>query len=473
MKHTILIIVAIFFSSLSFGQDLEKIGGKPLQISGNISIGSSFYKAIDRDNRRSPFAYFLSANPTFTVYGIDIPVSVVYRDQQGSISNPFNRYSINPTYKWVSLHLGNVNIQLNPYTLSGQVIKGAGIELTPGIHANLAASAHTANQESVDFYEGQDLTALREQSGDLLTINFSTKLQLAGDAGFDFKFKRFGFGAEYKRVDPLYKSLGTFYFLEDYENVLAKANFSLFGGKIRFTGRGGLQRNNLSRLRKTTNTRQIMNGSLTIAPSRIFSVTGRYSNFQNERAPGLVAVNDTLRYTRATAIYGVSPRINFGSKERRSSISASINYQNLVDLLDDEDTGRTIDNYNANLTYSLRIRPSNLSLSISALGNQNLIQDNERQRLGGNIRATKKLNDKKLTLSLGVGMFQNFVNAITEGQSITGRLGLRYKVKKGLSMSMNTNYLNRTGTVAYQEFRGNLKMTYSFARKSRSKSAKK
>lgn len=547
-------------SSYLSAQNLENLGGAPFQMSGNISVGTSFYKAVDRENRRSPFAYFISANPTFSVYGFDIPVSITYRDQQGSISNPFNRFSINPTYKWASLHLGNVNLTMNPYTLSGVNFKGAGLKLNPGklrfavaagqlenplaqidtliqgaelletykrnalaakigfgstsnfleisglkvkddinqvdlallnnrlikpeenivlgvsfqlsplrwisLKANIAGSGHTANQQSLSILETQELQQAQEDYGELITLNFSSKLQFAGDFGINFKFKNFGVGAEYKRVDPLYKSLGTYYFLEDYENMLVKFNFNLFRNKIRFTGKGGLQRNNLNNLRAITNTRQIASANLVMSLSQNLSLTGRYSNFQNERGPGLVEVNDSLRYTRATSIYGISPRITFGDKSNRSSIMASINYQNLEDLLDDENTGRSIDNYTGNITYSLSLKERNAQLSISMLGNQNIIQERETQRIGGNLRFTKKMMDKKLRLTSTVSYTKNFLNQLDDGESITGRFGLAYRIKKQYTASCNLNYLNRKGgTRSFQEFRGSVKFTYIFSKK--------
>jgi len=473
----------LLFSCLGLGQlqaqDIESLGGSPFTVSGNISVGSSFYKAINRDNRRSPFAYFISANPTFSIYGFDIPVSIAYRDQQGSISSSFNRYSISPRYKWAQLHLGNTSLTMNPYTLSGQLIKGAGLELTPGhvriavvagklenplaqldtivegaeildivfgtslgispvkwvqLKVNVAASAHTANQETISAFETEDFTQLKEDFGEVITLK-------------------------------LYRSLGTFYFLEDYENYLGKINFNLLEGKLRFQGRGGVQRNNLNNLRSVTNTRQIINANLTVAPSRSFSVTGRYANFQTDRSPGLISVNDSLRFARATASYGLSPRLTFGSKDRRSSISASVNYQNLEDLLNQENTGRNIDNFNANLTYGISFKPSQFSISLSLLGNENLIQDRETRRIGGNLRMSKKLLDRQLTLTSSAGYMQNFLNQIADGNSITARLGVRYRVKKSYTASFNINYLNRGGQTAFQEFRGTLKFTYILPRK--------
>ncbi len=555
MKNLLILSFLVLCLFSIEAQDLDQINKTPLVVSGNIAIGSSLYYAVNRENRRSPYSYFISANPTFTFFGLSVPVSLVYRDQKGSISNPFNRVSINPRYKWISLHAGNINMGLSRYSLSGQVVKGGGLELTPGkfrisaiagtlqnplaqldtivegaqilqnfkriayggkigfggtrnyidiivfkakddaasldqtmidsrvlkpeenliagtsfrvsparwvsLLVNASASAHTSNQSSGDYLESEDLRALREDYGDLLTINLSTKLQFAGDANLDFKFKNFGVGGEYKRVDPFYKSLGTYYFQEDYENILVKLNFNLFQNKLRFTGRGGLQRNNLNNLRAVTNSRQIFNASLSFTPSKDFQMTARYSNFQTERTPGLISVNDTLRYTRATVLYGLTPRISFGSDDRRSTITISANYQNLEDLLQEVSTDNNIENYNGNLSYSLNLKPSQTSFTISLLANQNLIRENERQRLGANVRFSKKLFDKKLTASIAMGGFQNFLNNIDEGQSYTGKIGLRYKINKTINLSSNINYLNRIGLVNYQEYRANIRISYS------------
>jgi len=157
--------------------------------------------------------------------------------------------------------------------------------------------------------------------------------------------------------------------------------------------------------------------------------------------------------------------LTFGSKDRRSSISASVNYQNLEDLLNQENTGRNIDNFNANLTYGISFKPSQFSISLSLLGNENLIQDRETRRIGGNLRVSKKLLDRQLTLTSSAGYMQNFLNQIADGNSITARLGIRYRVKKSYTASFNINYLNRGGQTAFQEFRGTLKFTYILPRK--------
>lgn len=553
----IYLLVFLFFCGQAFAQDLEKIkDANPFELSGNISAGTSFNQTSGRAQRRSPFAYYISANPTFSFYGISVPVSFTYRDQQGSISQPFNRYLINPTYKWASLHVGNTRIAMNPYVMSGQVIKGVGLELTPkkfrfsGVYGNLenplaqidslvggtillepyrrvayaakvgygsarnfveltafkakddisemsmaevsgrpikpednavaglsfglspakwltfrvstAASAHTANQLTSNIVESEELDKAKKQYDGIITLNLSSKLQNAGDANLDFRFKHFGFGGEYKRVQPFYKSLGTYYFQEDYENILAKLNFKLFKNKVRVNARGGLQRNNLDKLRSSTNIRQVLNSSLTIAPSSKFLLSLRYSNMQSDRNPNVTAINDSLRITRAVGSYGGVTRVSFGTKERRSAISLSGSYQNLQDVLSAFENNNTIENYNGALTYNLGIKERNMSLSSTLLGNQNIIDTLTRTRVGGNLQCHIKVADKKVALTSNAGYMMNMLNGAGDGSTLTFRVGASYSKKKSITTSVNLNYVNRIGgTTPFSEIRGTFRVSYS------------
>lgn len=557
MRLLIVLITIVLTTAYSNAQDLTNIkDANPFEFSGNITTGFSFNNTTGRENRRSPFAYYISANPTFSFYGISVPISFTYRDQQGSISQPFNRFLINPTYKWVSLHVGNTRLAMNPYVMSGQVIRGVGLELTPkkwkfsgvygqlenplaqldsvvggavllesykrmaysakvgygsatnyveltafkakddisdlsleqvqerpvkpednavaglsfglspakwiSLRVNAAASAHTANQITPNFIESEELNKAIDQYDNIITLNLSSKLQYAGDASLDFRFKYFGFGGEYKRVQPFYKSLGTYYFQEDYENVLAKLNFRIFKNKVRVNARGGLQRNNLDKLRSATNARQVFNTSVSIAPSPKFFLNLRYANMQSDRQPNITEVNDSLRLTRSTGSYGGATRFSFGSREKSSSIALAANYQNLQDLLGGRGSNNEIDNYNGSLTYSLRIKESNTTLSASALGNQNIIDTLNRTRMGGNLQYRVALVDKKLTLTSNAGFMSNFLNGNGDGGTLTLRLGARFRQKKSWATSVNINYLNRVGgTAPFSEVRGNFRVSYT------------
>jgi hypothetical protein len=176
-----------------------------------------------------------------------------------------------------------------------------------------------------------------------------------------------------------------------------------------------------------------------------------------------------LRFATATAAYGITPRFMFGSEDKRSTISLGFNNQNLNDVLADEDTGNNIANNVVSLGYSLALRQSGTSLNLSLIGNRNQIKEIERYRIGANIGFTKAFSDKKFSLNLGVGGFQNYLDGDVEGYSITGRLGTQYKLKNSMNIGGFFNFINRTGEAGYREIRGNIRFSYRIPKVSSSK----
>ncbi|MFK8056417.1 MAG: hypothetical protein AB8F78_09890 [Saprospiraceae bacterium] len=114
-------------------QDLSNISDAKWSLSGGLGAGLSAYSLSgDRPGRTTPFAYVLSGNLNLSYGDFSIPVSVSYRDQQGSISNPFQRFGLSPTYKWATVHLGWRSVPLGQFLYSGQDFLGVGVELNPG-----------------------------------------------------------------------------------------------------------------------------------------------------------------------------------------------------------------------------------------------------------------------------------------------------------------------------------------------------
>lgn len=114
------------------GQDLTRIGkGSPLKISGGVSANQIFYLANGIQDRRSPYSYFLTGNLNFNIYEFNVPVSFTFSNQTISVQQPFNQYSIHPTYKWVTAHIGYTSMTFSPYTLNGHIFLGAGADATP------------------------------------------------------------------------------------------------------------------------------------------------------------------------------------------------------------------------------------------------------------------------------------------------------------------------------------------------------
>ncbi len=157
---------------------VDRIGkDKPLKINGAISTNHILYLSSG-DNRRSPYNYFLSGNLNFSLYGFAIPLSFSYSNQNFSYQQPFNQFSLQPTYKGFTAHIGNANMTFSPYTLAGHNFAGAGLEYQPQNNTPISFSVMLGRlQKAVAFDTTQTPTG----------TNYNTNLAA---------YKRMGTGAK-------------------------------------------------------------------------------------------------------------------------------------------------------------------------------------------------------------------------------------------------------------------------------------
>ncbi|MEN9918033.1 MAG: hypothetical protein RL662_469 [Bacteroidota bacterium] len=107
--------------------------GKPLKMSGGVSA-NSVLNAGNGFSGRDPFIYYLNGNVNVNIYGqVNLPFSFNLTNSGTSYKLPSspNRLSIHPSYKWATAHIGDVSMTFSPYTLSGHMFTGIGVELAP------------------------------------------------------------------------------------------------------------------------------------------------------------------------------------------------------------------------------------------------------------------------------------------------------------------------------------------------------
>jgi hypothetical protein len=127
-----IISILLLSSFVGFSQNLESIGkANPIKVSGGFNATGIGYAASGLTARRDPFNYFLTGNLNFDIYGISVPLTFSYSNQNASFRQPFNQFSIAPNYKWAKVYLGYHNLTYSSYSLVGHIFSGAAIELTP------------------------------------------------------------------------------------------------------------------------------------------------------------------------------------------------------------------------------------------------------------------------------------------------------------------------------------------------------
>lgn len=82
--------------------------------------------------RREPFTWFASGNLNLSILDVALPFTYTYSNQGGKFTQPFNRSALHPQWKWINSHIGLVSMNFSPYTLTGHLFLGSGVELTPG-----------------------------------------------------------------------------------------------------------------------------------------------------------------------------------------------------------------------------------------------------------------------------------------------------------------------------------------------------
>ena len=123
-----------FLLTISFhgaAQNLDQIGQvKPFNVTGGFGVNQVFH-ASGATGYREPYNYYLTGNLNIDLYGLALPFSFSYSNQQSSFRQPFNQFSLTPSYKWAKAYMGYTSMSFSPYTLNGHIFEGAGIEATP------------------------------------------------------------------------------------------------------------------------------------------------------------------------------------------------------------------------------------------------------------------------------------------------------------------------------------------------------
>lgn len=135
-------LLLIFISLPSSSQELSNVGKTDLlNVDGGVSATQVFYDADQKSSYRKPYSYTLMANMNFAVYGWSIPLSAVYSNNRWSYQQPFNQFTLSPSYKWVQAHIGYTSMSFSPYTLNGHQFLGGGVELSPPGNFKISAMA--------------------------------------------------------------------------------------------------------------------------------------------------------------------------------------------------------------------------------------------------------------------------------------------------------------------------------------------
>lgn len=559
LKRILHFSILVFVTSALHAQDLENLkNAKPFVINGSIGLNSSFYNVSGGiSNRQAPFAYGINANATLTVYGISMPFSFTwYNNDKAGFQQPFNQFGISPTYKWLTVHLGYRNVSFSEFTLNGYTFLGAGVEarpgkfrlgavygkfnqnsaydlamadsipkltrmgwatkvgygtddrfvdisllrigdnpkhfvdslgilgqpvpaqnlaigltskfrITPKLFFNLDGSMSFFTNNSMIVASDSVSDGLLKFAGNFITVNNTSEYHKAIKAGLSYRFSPTVItGIEYRRIDPEFRSMGSYFFNNDVEMYTFNQSASFLQNKINTRGSLGLQRDNLDKTKQNTSNRVIgsLSGSYNI--NQNWGVDASYSNFSTNQRAFKTAQNDSLMIYQVNHNLMLMPRFMKSTETLSHMVMLNLNWMKLDDKNAKTSSGTDTDTKVAMLMYALGLLKQKININVG--GNytnmSNLNYTN--QLIGGTLGVSSTLLKDKLSLNWNNSFMLNKINS-ENGTVFNTGLNANYRFHPKHSVTLNFNLINNSfsnsSTIpSFNEFRGDIGYVFTF-----------
>ncbi len=294
--------------------------------------------------------------------------------------------------------------------------------------------------------------------GGLLNTNATTVYRKAIKTSLNYKADTYTVGMEYSRVDPEYKTLGGYYFLNDMETYGLKGSTQLFKKKVSFSSDVAIQNDNLDKTKPQTAQRLVLGLNGNYAPSEKMNMSLSFSNFTNfsnfnpqyqylARTTQLSGL-DTLNYRQINQnIQGnIFYQLPSQSKTIKRSIMASGVFQAGKDQVGGTENTNNLVNISLNMGQANEATKANLSGGVNFTNTTSPTLNN--LIIGPIANYTKSLFKDKLSLnanvSYAISTTQSPLFETQKSNILTSRLGITYKLLKKHSFQLNAILLKKS-----------------------------
>ena len=285
--------------------------------------------------------------------------------------------------------------------------------------------------------------------GSLFYANNTTTFNNAVSTNLKYAKKNLGLKFGYRRIAPEYKTMGSVYLNNDFEDLTSSLAYKLLKNKINLNLTGGLQRNNLSSDKVTEMLRKIYAVSANYLPNSKWNLNLQYSNFNASTQKTLVLVMDTSlvplsikNFAQITESAGLQVMFNNPSQKNIFTSFLSSNYQNAKVSVDDTTTSDATF-YNTSLGSSINWIKIKTSFSLLLNANLNISESPNASTLGPSLVISKTFLKTPINTNLSVSMLQSFINNQPLGLVTTGNFSANYRHKEKHSFSLSLVLANR------------------------------
>lgn len=121
-------VICCLSLSHAVAQDIAQIAkSDPLIMTGVIGTNNTYYHSSVGNGYRSPMSNMVYANLNISIYGISMPFSLYYSNDNLDFNYPHFSFSLNPRYKHWTGYVGMSSMEFSSYILS-MSFNGVGVE---------------------------------------------------------------------------------------------------------------------------------------------------------------------------------------------------------------------------------------------------------------------------------------------------------------------------------------------------------
>lgn len=319
------------------------------------------------------------------------------------------------------------------------------------VKTETAGSIFTSDITNTNTFDDE----LVDKVSNFITVNASSRADFSHNTSLNYKSTSFSIGGEVLYLGAGFVPAGYRYIENDLIDYKLNTKFKLFKKSTTFRSSVGIRKNNISNTKAQTSNRFIINTSIFSRVTNNFSFNVNYSNFNFKSNNSL---NELYRIETVNSTFSLSPTYTFktNSTTHQLGLATSLNNFKRLDVVSNNFVNVRNKNINLNhsvsfLAYPLNIT-SNLGINTSKMPNTSLNIKNVGTRI------SYMFFNRKMRPFIGINYLSiNRDNDISDSR-FTSRLGLKYKITKGLTFNANyqlNNYNYDKKTINKENFSEN------------------
>lgn len=300
----------------------------------------------------------------------------------------------------------------------------------------------------------------------------STNTYHAFKAEINYQLYKNNIGVGYERIDPEYRTLGAYYFNNDYENITLHYARPFLKDKANVALSWGVQRDDLDNNKEQSSRRFVSSANLDYTPNEKLNFSLSYSNFQtymNIRSQfdyinGQTPYDnlDTLNFTQLSQNLALNTIYNFGTSEnRKQNLNVNLSFQEAADKQGEIiRPGALSQFYNLSTVYGLLLVPQAVSISAALNTTYNHVGGEEFVVFGPTLGVRAKVFQKQLTTGFSTSYNVSYAGGEPQNKVLNIRCNAGYALKKKHNLTANAIWQRRdimdkptikamTATIAY------------------------